>query len=95
MPVLNINSLPLPIIQAAQYVTYQIARNRLNTSSYMPSNKVFIVHGHNESVLKDVELFLQKLGLEPVILKDQPNKGKTIIEKFEQMIWVKLKQKRV
>ena len=46
-------------------------------------NKVFIVHGHNVSVKLTVARILEKLGLEAVILHEQPNGGKTIIEKLE------------
>lgn len=47
------------------------------------ANSVFLVHGHNETMLAQVEAFLRKLKLQPVILKDEPNKGQTIIEKLE------------
>lgn len=47
------------------------------------SNSVFVVHGHNETMLTQVEAFLRKLKLRPVILKDEPSKGQTIIEKLE------------
>lgn len=46
-------------------------------------NKVFIVHGHEHGVKEEVARFIEKLGLEPIILHEQPNKGRTIIEKFE------------
>lgn len=46
------------------------------------SVKVFIVHGQNESIRESVARFLEKLELEPIILHEQPNKGRTIIEKF-------------
>ena len=55
----------------------QFASERLN------SNRVFIVHGHAESVINDVARTIEKLGLESVILREQPSSGKTIIEKFE------------
>lgn len=49
------------------------------------SNKqVFIVHGHNESIKLNVARTLEKLGLIPIILHEQPNEGRTIIEKFEK-----------
>ena len=48
-----------------------------------PSDKIFIVHGHNEAVKESVARFLEKIGLEAIILHEQPNKGRTIIEKFE------------
>ncbi len=46
-------------------------------------NRVFVIHGHDEAVRETVARFLEKLDLEPVILHEQPNKGCTIIEKFE------------
>jgi len=47
------------------------------------TNKIFIVHGHNEAVKEKVARFLEHLKLEPIILHEQPDKGQTIIEKFE------------
>lgn len=48
-----------------------------------PSNKIFIVHGHDGEMMHDCARFIEKLELEPIILKEQPNEGRTIIEKFE------------
>ena len=47
------------------------------------SNSVFIVHGHDEVAKNSVARFIEKLDLEAIILHEQPNKGQTIIEKFE------------
>ncbi len=48
-------------------------------------SKVFIVHGHDGEVRESVARFLsEKLGLEPVILHERPNKGRTIITKFRE-----------
>lgn len=44
--------------------------------------KVFVVHGHNHGVKEAVARFLEKLDLEPVILHEQANAGRTVIEKF-------------
>lgn len=44
---------------------------------------VFIVHGHDESAKQSVARFIERLGLRAVILHEQPNVGRTIIEKFE------------
>ena len=46
-------------------------------------NKVFIVHGHDTEAKETTARFIEKLGLAPVILHEQPNSGRTIIEKFE------------
>lgn len=49
-----------------------------------PSPKgVFVVHGHDKASLYAVARFLEKLGLTTIILDEQPNQGRTIIEKFE------------
>lgn len=45
--------------------------------------KVFLVHGRNKDVRDDVELFLRKIGLTPIILAEQANAGMTITEKLE------------
>ncbi|OAV76219.1 ABC-type sugar transport system, periplasmic component [Bacteroidales bacterium Barb7] len=48
------------------------------------TNRIFIVHGHNEVVKGKMALCLTKLGLKPIILHEQENSGKTIIEKIEK-----------
>ena len=47
------------------------------------TNEVFVIHGRDEGTKEKVARFLQTLGLEPVILHEQANLGRTIIEKFE------------
>lgn len=47
------------------------------------TRKVFVVHGHDGEAKETVARFLEKLGLDPVILHEQPNQGRTLIEKFE------------
>lgn len=47
------------------------------------TNEIFIVHGRDEGVKQAVARFLEKLELRPIILSEQPNGGKTVIEKFE------------
>ena len=44
--------------------------------------RVFVVHGHDETAKQQIARTLEKLGLEAVILHEQPNKGATIIEKL-------------
>jgi predicted nucleotide-binding protein len=46
------------------------------------SNRVFIVHGHHEGARESVARLMEKLTLDPIILHEQANRGKTIIEKF-------------
>jgi len=66
------------------YKTYVL--NHGNTEPKLiasTSNKVFIVHGHDDAALQGLARFLEKLGLEAIVLKEQPDQGRTIIEKFE------------
>lgn len=45
---------------------------------------IFIVHGHDVGRKLEVQQFLHRLtGKNPTILSDKPNKGATLIEKFE------------
>lgn len=46
-------------------------------------SSVFIVHGHNEALKQSVARIVEKQNIKPIILHEQPNKGATIIEKFE------------
>lgn len=48
------------------------------------SGKVFVVHGRDEEAKQSVARFLERIGLEAIILHEQISKGLTIIEKVEQ-----------
>lgn len=45
--------------------------------------RAFVVHGHEEAPREAVARFLESLGIEPVILHEQANRGMTLIEKLE------------
>lgn len=45
---------------------------------------VFIVHGRDDKPKLELARMLEKLGFNVVILSEQPDKGRTIIEKLEQ-----------
>lgn len=47
-------------------------------------DKVFIVHGHDGELKEAVARLVEKQGLSAIILSEQANRGKTIIEKFEE-----------
>jgi predicted nucleotide-binding protein len=44
--------------------------------------KVFVVHGHDEAAIHLAARFLEHLGLEAIVLREQPDQGRAIIEKF-------------
>jgi predicted nucleotide-binding protein len=52
-------------------------------NSTTDTSKVFIVHGHDELNKLIIARTLMQLGLNPIILHEQANAGKTLIEKFE------------
>lgn len=75
----------------------KVLRNELTQSEIIPSpisnyiptsdpKKIFIVHGHDNSSLGELELFIRRLNLSPYILKNAGESGKTIIEALEQRI---------
>ena len=47
------------------------------------TDKIFIVHGHDGELKQSVARIIEKQGIEAIILSEQANKGRTIIEKFE------------
>ncbi len=51
---------------------------------------IFIVHGHNDVLKLELKNYLQNtLGFpEPIILHEQPNLGRTLIQKFEDYAYV-------
>jgi len=47
------------------------------------SRKIFVVHGHDSQTKESVARFLERIGLEPIILHEQPSSGLTVPEKLE------------
>ncbi|MDE0682601.1 MAG: nucleotide-binding protein [Candidatus Poribacteria bacterium] len=47
-------------------------------------SKVFISYGHDDEAKTAVAKFVETLGLKPTVLDEQPSKGRTIIDKFEE-----------
>ena len=58
----------------------QSEKNQMAERKY---NRVFIVHGHNGELKEKVARIIEKQGIEAIILSEQANTGKTIIEKIE------------
>jgi len=49
-----------------------------------PTREVFVVHGHDDALRSQVCRLLEHLDLVPVVLSEQPDGGRVLIEKFEQ-----------
>lgn len=69
-----------------------LIKSKVETPQIMPiatndvkedKTNIFIVHGHNAAIQQSVARTIEKIGLVPIILHEQPNVGKTVIEKFE------------
>jgi predicted nucleotide-binding protein len=50
---------------------------------FKTKTKVFIVHGHDNETKQEVARFIDRLGLESIILHEKASSGMTIIEKIE------------
>ena len=67
------------------YREYVLAQGRVESRVIAPvSNRVFVVHGHDEAARETVARFLERLGLVAVILHEQASRGRTVIEKVEE-----------
>jgi predicted nucleotide-binding protein len=53
------------------------------TAAEPSPKKIFVVHGHDSDAKETVARFIEGLGLQPIILHEQPSSGRTLIEKFE------------
>ena len=50
----------------------------------MPNKKeVFIVHGHDEELKQSVARFIEKIDLKPIILHEQPNQNRHLLQKLK------------
>ena len=69
---------PLPVLN--------IIENALSGFQSGDRPKIFIVHGHDEEAKESLRKFIQKkLKLpEPIVLREMPNHGRTVIEKYEE-----------
>ena len=45
--------------------------------------EVFIVYGHDQNLLNELELALRRWGIEPVVLSEKPSRGMTLFQKVE------------
>ena len=52
-------------------------------TSFKP--KIFLVHGRNDGLKNEVGRWLGKIGFDDIILHEQPNVGRTLITKFEEV----------
>ena len=73
----------LPLFLVEEESTRRVAASTLKHPAQSLSRDIFVVHGHDNEAKEAVARVLEKLGLCAIILHEQPDKGRTIIEKFE------------
>lgn len=57
---------------------------KVKKSPALKPRKIFIIHGHNETLKLTIARLLSKLDLDPIILSEQADNGNTLLEKLEQ-----------
>jgi len=64
-------------------VVENLQKRGVVSENTIKSNKIFIVHGHDNEIKIEMARFIEKIGLAPIILHEQASGSKTIIEKIE------------
>lgn len=78
----KMNNLLSTMIEEIKLFGENSQNNNLTKIKSNNLNQIFLVHGHDEALKQSVARLLEKMKLNPIILHEQPNEGKTIIEKF-------------
>jgi predicted nucleotide-binding protein len=73
----------LPVAPEVAQLLEELAPDKPRRNSVKP--KVFVVHGRNDEVKNDVARWLARIGLDEIILHEQPNGGRTLISKFQEV----------
>lgn len=53
-----------------------------NTAEKINGKTVFIIHGHDDGLKTEIQLLLIRAGVNNIVLHEQPDKGRTIIDKL-------------
>jgi len=53
-----------------------------NKVEKIKGNTVFIIHGHDNELKTEIQLLLTRAGVNNIVLHEQPDKGRTIIDKL-------------
>lgn len=71
------------VLELLEDVDQQECSEKQNNWKNSDYHKVFIVHGHDGELKHSVARVIEKQNIEAIILSEKENKGRTIIEKFE------------
>ena len=62
-----------------------LAETELSPAIAPPSRGVFVVYGHDREAKALVTLFIERVGLDPVVFDEQPMGGRSAIEQLEHL----------
>ena len=71
------------LIRLVDEKTVAAVRSQMMPIAASTSRRVFVVHGHRAAVKQEVARTLERLELEPIILHEWADEGRTVIEKLE------------
>ena len=72
-------------IAGAKEIVSELQKRPEETSTEVaPTKSVFLIHGHDEKTLEEVEVFLKSLEVEPVILKRIGGPDQSLWQKFKR-----------
>lgn len=72
------------LVQGNRYEMHENEIVKVEEKKVMDYTKVFIVHGRDNEAKQEVARFIERLGLEAIILHEQVSRSHTIIEKIEE-----------
>lgn len=81
--IIDIIDSTIGVIESDEDFTLKSNSNQQEEIQVFDTKRIFLVHGRDNELKESTARFLEKLGLEPIILHEQANKGQTIIGKFE------------
>jgi predicted nucleotide-binding protein len=53
-------------------------------TNFFMNDTVMIIHGHDDDMKRNVQLFINRAGITDIVLHEQLDRGRTIIEKLEE-----------
>lgn len=59
-----------------------VIRLDLEVEKMKKKEKVFIIHGKNNELKREVQLLIERIGIEGIVLHERPDMGRTIIDKL-------------
>jgi len=68
--------------QIRDYLSEPNKTKEVSTIKRIGAKRVFIIHGHDELLKKEVQLLLINAELDSVVLHEQPDKGRNILDKL-------------